>query len=131
MLLRKNAKMGSAGAAGCCEKRLFFATCAVSPASWSFMGSGMVSRLPLPSCRMYWFDASHPATLSDCNESRQPLGFGPALPFPLSTYNVAPPVLTLTAFGYHPVGIKPTMLLSSGSLSNVITATEFVPPLVT
>src|SRR5260370_41716327 len=80
---------------------------------------------------MYWFAASHPVTLSDCNEFRQPLGLGPALPFPLSTYKVAPSALTLTAFGYQPVGIKPTMRLSSGSLSNAITATEFVPPLVT
>src|SRR5579884_1911908 len=62
---------------------------------------------------------------------RQPLGFAPGLDLPFTTYSLDPSRLALIEVGYQPVGIRPATRLSSRSWSRAITATEFVPPLVT
>src|SRR5258706_3683424 len=60
---------------------------------------------------------------------RQFSTFGPVSLFPLTTYSVEPSGLALTEFGCHPVGISP--VTTGCRPARLITATLFVPPLVT
>src|SRR5215475_12825047 len=60
---------------------------------------------------------------------RQFSGLGPVLLFPLTTYRVLPSGLGLEEFGCQPVGIRPST--DGCSPPNRMTATLFVPPLVT
>src|SRR5258708_19763881 len=54
---------------------------------------------------------------------------GPVLLLPLTTYSVEPSGLTLAEFGCQPVGISP--VTTGRRPVRLITATLFVPPLVT
>src|SRR5215510_7308967 len=118
---------------------LFFATRSVRSSSVPPLGVGITEKPALVSCQTYWLAESHgtefPATAA---LSLQPLGFGPAVLLPFTTYMMEPVRFKLTEFGYQPVGISPTTRLRSSrspspscSFARRMTATALMPPSVT
>src|SRR5262245_7757293 len=139
MRWRSNAILRSSAAVAAPPKALLAATWVVSRYRLHRDGVGMVEKPPRVSCQMYWFAARQALSEPGAVElvSRHASGFGPATPLPLTTYSRSPPRLVTTAFGYQPVGMRPSTRDGRAPRSpqaaapSATTATELVPPLVT
>ena len=137
-LVQRRASARSSAAVAAARSRCSGRHARSARASSRRAGAGSVRKPALSSCQTYCFSTvlqrgravgarcCSPTCRVHCR------GSGPALLLPFTTYSRLPSRLTLTEFGYQPVGIRPaTAAVALGRRATAITASELLPPLVT